>query len=335
MGKEETDGATERLRLLPDELDTNSAPTPGFVALYCLAQASVGQLGVAATYETSLTVAGVHYVLSLVIGNGGTAKIYKATAAGKEYVVKLSRAERISAEVAIYEQLAPLKIPCVPTLVAHTAVAPACLVLMPLGEPLAASLPDDGFMSLPACMKAGQAILACLAQVHNAGFLHGDVHPGNVIRVESQYYLIDWENAQRISALTPRSKLMGIPAYLTDDFLCASEFRPYMLSIKDDLMGLAYTLLSLSLGVLPWADIKPLDIPHARSTFEYPRWFTAFKTVLYRPGKLDYDALSACLSGKDPTCTVLIHTGRRAGNTCGRGLPCQYHGVRAAFKYSE
>jgi len=173
--------------------------------------------------------------------------------------------------------------------------------------------------------------------VHKAGFLHGDVHPGNVIRDGSQYYLIDWENARRLSDVTPCSRLMGIPAYLSDEFLFVSEERPYRLSAKDDLIGLAYTLLSLSLGVLPWSNRAPEEIWAARNQFKgkFPQWFEAFKGVLDRPAAPDYTALSACLTGKDPACTVIVKTGRRAGKACGRGLPCQYHGGDPALNSSE
>ena len=341
---EETASRTERMRLLLDEPDATRDPTPGFAALYRLAKASPAQLGSLASYSTSLEVDGIQYALHSVIGNGGAAKVYKATRDGRECVIKLAEAGRIRAEANALTQLSALELPCVAALVAHrTALNPACLVLEPVGTPLNAVLQEAGFMELADCMSVGRKVLQALAQLHRAGFIHCDIHPGNVITcgADQRVVLIDWENAHRLVDVLPRTELLGTPAYLCDDFLKAhGAQKAYTLSQRDDLFGLAYTLLSLSAGYLPWAKLtKPADIIACRSGSAVPSWFAAFVAGL-ASSAIDYDSLARCLQAEavpaKTICDVIISSGPRKGRKCRRALPdCQYHGKDPTRKDSE
>lgn len=99
----------------------------------------------------------------------------------------------------------------VPVYITHEATNQRYrLVTKPAGEPLTARMLEDGFLPLETCFEYGLKLLTVLKEVHMAGVIHCDVHPGNLVVVGDQLLLVDWELSQRVQDVTPVSHLVGV-----------------------------------------------------------------------------------------------------------------------------
>ena len=109
----------------------------------------------------------------------------------------------------------------------------------------------------------GTQILKTIEFIHNCGFVHRDIKPGNIMLGygvnATKVYLIDFGIAKKISSASTQQMLVE------DKFTryrCGTTTRyasiHYLLgkeqSFRDDLESLAYSLIELYLGKLPWGD---------------------------------------------------------------------------------
>jgi len=110
--------------------------------------------------------------------------------------------------------------PGVPKLVAFEATSDrSCLVTTPAGKPVTALILENGFLALKDCFRYGRELIHLLETIHNAGFIHCDVHPGNfVVNDSGRVVLIDWELAQRQRSSAPLTTLCGVGPYLYISF---------------------------------------------------------------------------------------------------------------------
>lgn len=110
-------------------------------------------------------------------------------------------------------------------------------------------------------LKIGIQLLRRLEALHSYGFVHRDLHPGNVMLSHSHgktLYLIDFASAKKylsflgLHVFKYRTILRPI-SYL---FGSVNALEGYTASRRDDLEALIYTLIYLRTGTLPWSNLS-------------------------------------------------------------------------------
>jgi len=128
-----------------------------------------------------------------------------------------------------------------------------------LGRPRLAS--SGLFFSLEEVVSIGDRVISTLRHIHNRGFVHRDVQPGNIVfdRFQERVLLIDYAVAQRYRSATtlrhfPRqaSRMVGSPV-----FISVNSHRDHTVSRRDDMESLGYVLVYLFRGQLPWQHFPP------------------------------------------------------------------------------
>ena len=132
------------------------------------------------------------------------------------------------------------------------------------GESLDVRLEKEGRLGEATVIEIGIGVAWALAAVHDAGLVHRDVKPGNVIQGSSGYKLIDFgivvdapRPEPRKSAHHNASALIGTRGYMAPE--CVVLGAPSTPS--SDLFGLGATLFKLARGFLPPAGSPVTERP--------------------------------------------------------------------------
>lgn len=132
------------------------------------------------------------------------------------------------------------------------------------GESLDVRLEKEGRLDEATVIEIGIGVAWALAAVHDAGLVHRDVKPGNVIQGSSGYKLIDFgivvdapRQEPRNAAQPIASALIGTRGYMAPE--CVVLGAPSTPS--SDLFGLGATLFKLARGFLPPAGAPPTERP--------------------------------------------------------------------------
>ena len=207
---------------------------------------------------TAMPPPGGPYTAGELLGEGGYANVavWRNAATGEAVAAKYLRVPRdgdgraapVEREADILAALEAAGVPRVPRLVLPAGVAGASrtvtaadgrqvLLLRPIGEPLrrhVGGLPDAERAAAAAAM--GEQLWGTLTRAHAAGLLHGDVRPGNMVRVagapggggaaapvewgtpEPSWMLIDWGLGETLAAAArrPSTKMRGEMAFQSD-----------------------------------------------------------------------------------------------------------------------
>lgn len=106
-------------------------------------------------------------------------------------------------------------------------------------------------------LQLALALAECVQQIHQIGWVHGDIKPSNFLLRSSQVYLNDWACAQPqfkdtdVNEIKTNSKVQGTPAYLAPE---CWQGKPA--SVQSDLYAFGVTLFELLVGE------KPYQIPN-------------------------------------------------------------------------
>ncbi|WP_245782104.1 protein kinase domain-containing protein [Actinokineospora terrae] len=164
-----------------------------------------------------------------------------------------------------------------------------CLVMEYLpSTSLSAALASTGPLSPEEAARVGFAIAAALAAAHEAGIVHRDVKPGNVLLGEDERVKITDFGISRLaadSAVTATSTVKGTPAYLAPEVA-----RGDVATFASDVFSLGATLYAAVEGVPPFGrDDNPIALLYRVSTgvFEPPTRAGALTPLLLR--MLDVD----------------------------------------------
>ena len=165
----------------------------------------------------------------------------------------------------------------------HPHIVPH-LDLVPVGRSRALVMADDGAASLDLAawgalggqrvLELGVAVADALAAVHEAGIVHRDVKPHNiVVNAETGVVrLIDFDIATRITRgcaeAAPPEALEGTLAYIAPEQTGRTNRG---VDGRCDLYGLGVTLFQLFAGRLPFEETDPLALVHAHLARSPPR----------------------------------------------------------------
>lgn len=135
------------------------------------------------------------------------------------------------------------------------------LVLELLGPSLKELQPPDSRLSNQTLLRVGRGILRNLRRLHDAGFVHNDVKPANILLgagaglQPTKLHLIDFGSCTRADpdaaaaeGDTDRLGPIGTPNFAS----IAADDPQRLLRPVDDVESLAYTLTYMAAGCLPW-----------------------------------------------------------------------------------
>jgi serine/threonine protein kinase len=199
------------------------------------------------------------YRVLRVLGRGASGEVFLAQDSdlGRRVALKvLHRAtpeaadeafERFLREARLYAQLEHPAI--LPVLAADLEADPPYLVFPYLEGGTLEEEADRGPATPERVARVGERLAAGLQALHDAGVLHRDVKPANVLLdAEGDPYLADLGlgRAAGSATLTETGMVVGTPHYMAPEVMEAGTYSP-----ASDLYALGGTLLHLALGRVP------------------------------------------------------------------------------------
>ncbi|KAF9051827.1 kinase-like domain-containing protein [Panaeolus papilionaceus] len=201
--------------------------------------------------------------LGKLIGSGAFSHVFSASEAttNEVYAVKKSRASlKLKRPLLAYEARV-LKLleghPAIPKVIGYKRVEHfEYLALENLGLPLN---DEQTQLSVKDTANIARQMLSALKYIHERKIVHRDIKPGNILahrdRDLSRVCLIDFGLARPCITGTPKvidlakdqTNVVGTLAYAS-----LNAYKGIDLNPRDDLQSLAYVLLSLLRGSLPW-----------------------------------------------------------------------------------
>lgn len=209
------------------------------------------------------TIAANRFVLSRRVGKGGFGDVYEGCDiwTNEDCAVKLERVapkrNYLNREYITYQRLKSLD--GIPEPVWYGMEGPFNIMVLPL---LGSSLSDlmARFKRLSICtvLKLGIQMVSLLERVHSRNLLHRDIKPGNFLIGKGEnagkLYLIDFGLASPYRDANGRHIPYNSSAHFhgTDKYASINSHMKIESSRRDDLESIAYTLIYLSKGELPW-----------------------------------------------------------------------------------
>ena len=135
------------------------------------------------------------------------------------------------------------------------------LVMEYLGPSISSVLSKSKRFSLKTVLMLVEQMLSCLEYIHNKGFVHRDIKPGNFLigtgNKSNRIFLVDFGLSRRIrdESSTDFNRSCIISAFEgTTNFASTAAHDGFDQCPKDELEGLMYALVHMLKGHLPWSD---------------------------------------------------------------------------------
>jgi hypothetical protein len=235
------------------------------------------------------------YRLTGLLGEGGQGAVYRGEAPdGAQVAVKLLHARfrgdararaRFAAELSHAERVAPF---CTARVLDADLDGDQPYIVSEFvdGPPLAELITTGGASQGPALERIAIATITALTAIHEAGIVHRDFKPGNVIMGADGPRVIDFGIARALDATgTLSSGVVGTPAYMAPEQIAGGTPGP-----ATDVFAWGCTIAYASSGVTPFGQDSIPAVMH-RILHEEPDL-----SGLTAPLR---DTVSACLD-KDP-----------------------------------
>lgn len=200
------------------------------------------------------------YVIKGMLGSGGLGFVYRAEDAflGRDVAIKTIRgdlfrageAERFAREARV---LAALGHPSIVTIYDVGVDDGQCYIVTELVEGLSlAELAARGQVPLRRAVEIGSEMASALSAVHEAGIVHADIKPGNIMIDSStgRAKLLDFGLARRVEPVEGRTRgsFAGTPAYSAPEAI-----DPRRVGIPSDIYSLGATIYHMLTGTYPHA----------------------------------------------------------------------------------
>ncbi|KAF9231243.1 kinase-like domain-containing protein [Melanogaster broomeanus] len=163
------------------------------------------------------------------------------------------------------------------------------MVMESLGPSLHNFFLQSSALSLPYVAKIGAQLVTHLEYVHSRNFIHRDVKPHNILMgvgdSRDTFFLIDFGIAQKYrdpSSCIHIPMQENLSLVSTPAFTSLNSHHGLQLGHRDDIESLAYSLIFLHHGSLPWltGDGKS---PLPSATFHHKQTFLAVASALGIP----------------------------------------------------
>jgi serine/threonine protein kinase len=224
----------------------------------------------------------LHYRISEFIGEGGMGEVYKAwdTKLGRTVAIKILPLRLGKDPVAPKRLLrearaaSALNHPNIVTIYAIEESGDSAFISMEFveGESLSTRI-AKGPLPLKDLINIGGQVADALAAAHEAGLIHRDVKPENIIiNKNEQLKLLDFGLAKRgldgaasIANLTQSGAISGTVSYMSPEQTHGQQLDP-----RTDIFSLGCVLYQASTGNLPFNGDSALDIMNAINSVEPP-----------------------------------------------------------------
>ena len=211
------------------------------------------------------------YAVQEPIGGGGMGVVYRAWDPGLERSVALKFLPPFLAEVPAAQQrfvkeaqaAARLEHPNVATIheIGETEQERRFIVMMHYdGETLREQLSRDGPLEPSVAAECVQTLAEALHQVHQAGIVHRDVKPANVMRTaQGTLKLLDFGLAKAAATgASVTERPLGTPGYMSPEQADEQETGPYT-----DVWSLGVMLYEMLTGTRPFSGDRPFEVLEA------------------------------------------------------------------------
>jgi serine/threonine-protein kinase len=255
------------------------------------------------------------YVLEARLGHGATGIVYRAVRepGGRRVALKVLR-QRLSSDEQFVRRF--LREAAVAGAVAHRHLVPIVEAGEVGGRHYLASeyveggslrerLADVGVLSLPEVARVAAGVGAALDALHEAGLVHRDVKPSNVmLTAGGRALLADFGLAKgpAHSVVTRPGELMGTPAYMAPELISGEEATP-----ASDLYALACVLYECVTGEVPFASPSLVEMVAARLVQDPPDACRLRPGLRPSLGSVLGRGLERDPAGRPATCTALAH----------------------------
>ena len=214
------------------------------------------------------------YVISARLGKGGYGEIYRATSIkdGSVVAVKVERATKsgnLFEELSILNTLAKNGCKHIPTVLSsgfhESHIHYITMELLGDNLSLLRRRQETHALSLKTTCALAMQMLKGVKQVHDHGYLHRDIKPGNFVMGGSKdsrsVYIIDYGLSRRYirpdGSLRPKrgeTRWVGSRRYMSPNtHLRKDQGR------RDDMWGFLYVVIELYTGTLPWAHLRGIQ----------------------------------------------------------------------------
>ncbi len=222
-------------------------------------------------------VVGGRYELSALLGAGGMGAVFRAldTELDEEVALKVLRAElsgsglaeqQFKSEVKLARRITHKNVARIFELGTAGAIRYLTMELIE-GVTLSAQLHREGRFAPARAAEIVRRIADGLGAVHEAGVIHRDVKPSNVLLADDgRVVLTDFGLALIEAGNAPTKNLIGTPDYMSPE-----QVRGLELTVQSDLYALGVLAFELVTGTRPFRGATPVELALARLHSAVPR----------------------------------------------------------------